>query len=125
MARRSAARLVVGTVRRGRAGLLRGTALQAATTLVFISQAGAQPLPNAQPIGGRVVAGSAAITQSPSNTMINQSSQRAAINWRSFDVGNQQSVNFQQPNAAAVTLNRVTSPDPSQIAGKITANGNI
>ena len=56
---------------------------------------------------------------------IDQSSQRAAIDWQSFDVGSQQSVTFNQPSASAVALNRVTGPDPSQIAGRIDANGQI
>ena len=74
-------------------------------------------------MGGSVVAGSAAISRTASNTRIDQSSQRAAIDWRSFDVGSQQSVTFAQPSASAVVLNRVTGPDPSQIAGRIDANG--
>ena len=85
----------------------------------------AQPAPNARPTGGSVVAGAAAISQTASNTQINQSSQRAAIDWQSFDVGSQQSVTFSQPSASAVALNRVTGPDPSQIAGRIDANGQI
>ena len=32
---------------------------------------------------------------------------------------------FSQPSASAVTLNRVIGPDPSQIAGRIDANGQI
>ena len=46
-------------------------------------------------------------------------------NWQSFNVGSQQSVTFNQPSASAVTLNRVTGPDPSQIAGRIDANGQV
>ena len=65
------------------------------------------------------------ISQSPTTTTIDQSSQRAAINWNSFDVGRNQTVDFQQPSSSAWTLNRVTGPDPSQIAGRIEANGNI
>ena len=106
--------------------LLLGTALQ--TGLAFLSGVGAhpahaQPAPNARPAGGTVVAGSASISRTPANTQINQSSPRAAIDWRSFDVGAQQSVTFAQPSASAVALNRVTGPDPSQIAGRIDANG--
>src|SRR6185312_15252457 len=104
MARRSTAKLVVGTVRRGRAGLLRGTALQAASALVFVTGAAAQPAPNARPTGGQVVAGSASISQNTAVTAINQASQRAAIDWQSFNVGSQHTVNFNQPNASAVTL---------------------
>src|SRR5947209_9793833 len=125
MARRSTAPLLAGTVRHGRSGLLRGTALQAATALVFVGQAGAQPAPNARPIGGTVVAGSASIGTTANATNINQSTQRAAIDWTSFNVGSQQSVNFNQPNAQSVTLNRVNGQDPSAIAGKLNANGSI
>ncbi len=124
MARRAGTRLLVRTVRRGRASLLRSTALQAATLAVFATQAHAQA-PNAHPTGGQVVAGTASIGQTSSTTTINQSTQRAAINWQSFNVGSQQSVQFNQPNASAVTLNRVNGPDPSAIAGRISANGGI
>ena len=103
-----------------RAALLAGTALLAPP-----HAAHAQPAPNARPTGGSVVAGSAAISQGATSTTITQSSQRAAIDWRGFNVGAQQSVDFQQPNAGAVTLNRVTGANPSQIAGRIDANGQV
>ncbi len=72
-----------------------------------------------------MVGGSATISRTPNNTAINQSSQRAAIDWKSFDVGSQQRVTFNQPSSSAATLNRVTGPDPSQIAGRIDANGQV
>jgi filamentous hemagglutinin family protein len=105
--------------------LLMSTALQATVALVLATPAIAQPAPNARPTGGTVIAGSAAISSTATNTAINQSTQRAAVNWNSFNVGSQQSVTFAQPNASAVTLNRVTGPDPSQIAGRIDANGQV
>ncbi len=108
--------------------LLLGTALQTGLTCMTALAAlpaVAQPAPNARPTGGAVVAGAAAISQSVGNTRITQSTQRAAIDWKSFDVGSQQSVTFSQPSASAVALNRVTGPDPSQIAGRIDANGQI
>ena len=101
-----------------RAALLSGTAL----FLPGITQA--QPS-NAQPQGGRVVAGTATIQQGASRTTITQSTHRAAIDWRSFDIGRDQSVQFQQPSTGSVTLNRVTGPDPSAIAGRIQANGQV
>ena len=116
---------VFGVVRRNRPALMTSTALQATAMLVLVFPAYAQPLPNAHPTGWSVVAGAAAISQTTSTTQINQSSQRAAIDWKSFDVGSQQSVTFSQPSASAVALNRVTGPDPSQIAGRIDANGQI
>jgi filamentous hemagglutinin family protein len=111
--------------RRGRSALLLGTALQAGVVASWSYPARSQPAPNARPTGGAVSAGSASISYSPTATTIDQSSQRAAINWRSFNVGAQQSVNFVQPSASATALNRVKSPNPSQIAGKIDANGQV
>jgi filamentous hemagglutinin family protein len=105
--------------------LLLGTALCASATLAFAPPARAQPAPNARPAGGNVVAGAATIGQSSSTTTIDQSTQRAAINWKSFDVGSQQTVQFQQPSSSSVVLNRVVGPNPSQIAGQINANGQV
>jgi filamentous hemagglutinin family protein len=85
----------------------------------------AQNNPRALPSGGKVVAGSAVITQSGLQTNINQSSQRAVVNWDSFNVGKDASVNFNQPNASAVTLNRVTGGSASVIDGAIRANGQV
>ena len=89
--------------------------------------AGAQtaPPPTALPAGGAVSAGQARISHSGANMVIEQGSERAAINWQSFNVGSQAQVQFQQPSASSVTLNRVLSADPSQIFGRITANGQV
>ncbi|MDT7949865.1 MAG: filamentous hemagglutinin N-terminal domain-containing protein [Acetobacteraceae bacterium] len=108
-----------------RSDLLRSTALQAAAVLTIANPVQAQPAPNAQPQGGKVVAGSATIARTPGTTAITQTTDRAAIDWRSFDVGRNQAVTFQQPSASSATLNRVTGPDPSAIAGRISANGQI
>ena len=124
MARAQASASVV-TRRLDRAALLRGTALQAVFGLVFLAPAHAQPAPNARPQGGQVVAGAASIGGSASTTVVTQASERAAINWRSFDVGRDQSVQFLQPGARSVTLNRVTGGDPSAVAGRISANGQV
>jgi filamentous hemagglutinin family protein len=78
-----------------------------------------------RPTGGQVVAGQASIGGNATTTQIDQASQNAAINWQSYNVGNGQTVQYVQPNARAVTLNTVLSANPSQIAGKILANGQI
>src|SRR5579871_6132764 len=116
---------LLGVVRRKRSALMMSTALQATAMLVLSLPAHSQPAPNAHPTGGVVTAGSASISQSTSTTTIAQSSQRAAVNWQSFNVGSQQTVQFQQPSASSMTLNRVVGPDPSQIAGRIDANGQV
>ena len=108
-----------------RPALLATTALQAAATLLLAGPAMAQLAPTARPQGGAVVAGQAALSQGPAQTTISQSSQRAAIDWGSYNVGSGHTVLYQQPGPTSVTLNRVTGPDPSQIAGRIQANGQI
>jgi filamentous hemagglutinin family protein len=105
--------------------LLLCTALRTGVVLAFTLPAHAQVAPNARPVGGSVVAGTATISQRPNTTTIDQSTQRAAINWQSFNIGSQQSVQFQQPSSSAVALNRVIGPNPSQIAGRIDANGQV
>lgn len=79
----------------------------------------------AAPEGGQVVAGQAQVGRVGNLTNVTQQSQRAVIDWRSFDVGASEAVDFRQPSASAVTLNRVLGGDPSTILGRITANGNV
>ena len=69
--------------------------------------------------------GSATIESLGSKTTIRQSTDRAIIKWHSFDVQNHEHVDFQQPSRSSITLNRIEDVKPSQIDGKITANGNI
>ncbi len=109
-----------------RIGLLATTALQAAgAAMLLAAPVAAQPAPTARPQGGSVVAGQAGISQTTAQTTVAQSSQRAAIDWNSFDIGAGHAVVYRQPNTSSITLNRVTGPDPSQIAGRIQANGQI
>jgi filamentous hemagglutinin family protein len=71
----------------------------------------------ALPSGGSVVGGNATISQAPTQTTINQTSQNAVINWNGFDTASNESVVFNQPNSSANVLNR--------IAGSLSANGNV
>ncbi|MCM2287569.1 MAG: filamentous hemagglutinin N-terminal domain-containing protein, partial [Sulfuritalea sp.] len=80
---------------------------------------------NALPSGGKVTAGSASIGQSGSALTIQQASQRAALDWQSFNIGAAASVNFIQPSSSAVALNRILGNEASQIYGKLNANGQV
>ena len=80
---------------------------------------------NALPTGGQISAGAAAISSTANTLTVNQSSQRAAINWQSFSVGSNATVNFVQPNASSVILNRVVGTEQSVIAGAMNANGQV
>jgi filamentous hemagglutinin family protein len=79
----------------------------------------------ANPQGGTVSSGSASITTAPTVVDVNQTSQRAVIDWRSFNIAPNETTNFNQPNANAVTLNRVNNANPSQILGNLNANGDV
>ncbi|WP_194266237.1 autotransporter-associated beta strand repeat-containing protein [Dechloromonas sp. H13] len=81
--------------------------------------------PGALPTGGTVVAGQADIVASGTRMDITQGSQKAIINWQGFDIGSQAQVNFAQPNASAVALNRVSGPAATRIEGQLTANGQV
>lgn len=77
------------------------------------------------PTGGTVVAGNGTIAQSGSAMTITQASGNMAIDWQSFSIGQGNSVNFVQPSASAVALNRVLGSDVSVIQGALTANGQV
>lgn len=77
------------------------------------------------PTSGQIVAGQATIAQSGATMNIHQSSNRAAIDWQTFNIGSTAQVNFIQPSASSATLNRVLDPNPSQIFGRINANGQV
>ncbi|MDI9349203.1 MAG: filamentous hemagglutinin N-terminal domain-containing protein [Candidatus Symbiobacter sp.] len=83
------------------------------------------------PRGGAVVGGEATISYSTSATAkfdnevtINQASNRAAINWQSFNVGPREGVTFRVPNNGA-TLNTISDYNPSLIQGTVTSNGTL
>ena len=79
----------------------------------------------AGPQGGNVVGGEGAITQQGLETRIDQSSGRLAVEWDSFNVAGNESVQFNQPDASSVALNSILDHNPSQIFGAINANGQV
>ena len=102
------------------------TGLKILLLLVFSSVATASGTKaNTVPTGGKVAAGQASITQSGNVVNIDQGSQKAVINWDSFNVGKNSTVNFNQPNSNASTLNRVNSATKSMIDGAVNANGQV
>lgn len=100
--------------------------------LGVIGPAAAQvaPLPNAVPVLRGVVSGQA-VVNAPVSTgagrllTIDQASQRAILDWRSFDIGSASEVRFNQPSSQASALNRIYSSDPTIIQGKLSANGQV
>jgi filamentous hemagglutinin family protein len=83
-------------------------------------------LAKANPQGGQVVAGSASFTfPSERELVINQTSERAILDWQRFSIGAGQTTRFVQPTASSVVLNRVVGGDPSEILGRLFANGQV
>ncbi len=80
---------------------------------------------HAQPVGAAVIAGQAQVSTSGATTIINQATNKAIINWQDFSVGTGASVQFNQPNSASITLNRVTGANISNIDGAVRANGQV
>jgi filamentous hemagglutinin family protein len=77
------------------------------------------------PTGGTVTAGQGSLQQTGNVLTIQQASDKLAIDWSSFSIGQGHSVNFVQPGAASVALNRVLGPDVSVIQGALNANGQV
>lgn len=73
----------------------------------------------------RVVFGTVNIEKTADKMTIKQETNKAQINWKSFDIGKNKEVEFKQPDANSVAYNRVTGGNASQIQGKLTANGKV
>ncbi|HVE44129.1 MAG TPA: autotransporter-associated beta strand repeat-containing protein, partial [Gammaproteobacteria bacterium] len=92
-------------------------------SLLFLSTNSLYALPQ----GGVVSGGNVTISTPAADTMqINQASQKGIVDWQSYNVGQAEHVNYQQPNASAITLNRIDpNSGPAKIYGSITANGQV
>ena len=77
------------------------------------------------PTEGLVVAGQANMTRQNNNLIITQSSSKLAIDWKSFAIGQGNTVKFVQPSANAVAMNRVLGTDVSVIQGALQSNGQV
>lgn len=78
------------------------------------------------PAGGAVKYGSGTISQPANQQMqINQSSDKLAIEWQSFNIAEGNKVNFQQPNSNSIALNRVVGTEGSKVMGQLNANGRV
>ena len=79
----------------------------------------------AAPVGGQVVSGAGSVTQSGTTTTIQQASQNLSLNWQSFNIAPQETVNFVQPSASAIAVNRIFDTSGTKILGQLNANGQV
>ena len=78
----------------------------------------------ATPQGEQVVSGQATFNRQGNTTQIT-AGHNAIINYSGFDIHSHETVRFVQPSAASRVLNRVSSPNPTRIAGTLQANGQV
>jgi len=79
----------------------------------------------ANPTVGQVTSGAGSISQSGNTMNINQTTNKMSINWQSFNIASNETVNFQQPGASSIALNRVVGNNASSIYGHLNANGQV
>ncbi|TRZ96130.1 MAG: filamentous hemagglutinin N-terminal domain-containing protein, partial [Rhodocyclaceae bacterium] len=104
----------------------RPLSLLLATVGLLTLPAFAQIAPTGLPTGGVVAAGNAAISQAGAAMRVDQTSNKAVIDWQSFNIGRDASVRFYQPSASSIALNRVGADGGrSIIDGRLTANGQV
>ena len=100
--------------------------MAALTLSCYLVQMAALPAVYANPAGPAVVAGQATVSGlGTSQVTIAQASQRAVINWQSFNIAPGEITHFIQPNVRAIALNRIFDANPSQILGSLRANGTV
>lgn len=97
----------------------------ALVSLVLATSTAMASLAFAAPQGGIVRGGQVTIETAGARTLVRQSSDRAIIDWRGFDLKPTESLRFVQPGRGSATLNRVGPGGPSRIDGRIDANGQV
>ncbi len=81
---------------------------------------------SANPTGGVVVLGEAQIQSTfPGLTTIHQQTDRAVIDWSTFNIASGEHTQFIVPDANSATLNRVLDGGPSLLNGTLTSNGQL
>lgn len=82
----------------------------------------------ALPHGAEVKAGVAKLDYTIQNELhIHQQSNRAVLDWESFDIGKDALTQFHQNGTQAIAINRVVGPqiDPTHILGTLKSNGTV
>lgn len=96
-----------------------------ATSLAPVSSRAELPVPSA---AGLVAPGRGAVLPPvvrQNKMTITQTSDRATLDWASFNIGAQNAVRFQQPGKNSIALNNIHDNSPSSILGTLSANGQV
>ncbi|MGO9691291.1 MAG: filamentous hemagglutinin N-terminal domain-containing protein, partial [Syntrophobacteraceae bacterium] len=68
---------------------------------------------------------SISVNPNQNEMVVTQDAPQAIQKWSSFNISSNGGVQFEQPNSSSVALNRIFDLNPTQIFGKLTANGQI
>ena len=79
----------------------------------------------AAPLGGTVTRGEAAISVDGNTTTIAQTTDRAIIDWSSFNLASNEVAKFVVPSETSATLNRINNGSASTISGSVISNGAV
>lgn len=90
-------------------------------TLLLIIAGTLQALPE----NPQVVQGSVDVQAHGPHCEITQQSDKAIVNWDSFNISQVESVRFAQPSSSSVILNRIVGHNPTEIYGSLSANGQV
>lgn len=96
------------------------------TVLLPIALACAPPTVLGLPDNGRIVSGDAELELTDDSTLtIRQDSKELSLDFDSFNISSDELVEFLQPGADSLAVNRVIGASPSQIMGALKANGQV
>ena len=83
-------------------------------------------LAGALPTGENVRHGDVTVSRPSAQSMqIDQRTAKGIVDWNGFSIAASERVNVTQPGASSVLLNRVVGGSPSEIFGRLTANGQV
>ncbi|MDN2705636.1 YDG domain-containing protein, partial [Janthinobacterium sp. SUN100] len=103
----------------------RGRGKAANRSILFSALLAVAPVAMAGPTGGQVTAGNGSISQNGATTTVTQGSQNLSLHWQSFNTTSQETVNFVQPSASAIAVNRISDTNATQFFGRLNANGQV
>ncbi|WP_444911965.1 filamentous hemagglutinin N-terminal domain-containing protein [Microbulbifer sp. PAAF003] len=83
------------------------------------------PIVHAGPEGGVVTGGSGTIDVDGATTTVDQVTDLLSIDWDSFNLSEEELIQFLQPDSSSIVLNRILDQDVTTIQGAIEANGHV
>ncbi|WP_444959798.1 filamentous hemagglutinin N-terminal domain-containing protein [Microbulbifer sp. VVAC002] len=83
------------------------------------------PMVHAGPEGGVVTGGIGTIDVDGATTTVDQVTDLLSIDWDSFNLSEEELVQFLQPDSSSIVLNRILDQDVTTIQGAIEANGHV